>query len=196
MINSYDKLTLGKWLELKDVDTEQEEIDVQIDILSILSDMTPDEIMELPLPEYSKLVNDSMFLSKEPPITKNLPKTIKINGKDYEIVQKVDSITTGQYIDYQAYLKNNDVAHILTCFIIPKGHKYGEGYDLEETCKLFKDYLPVGIAIGISRFFFALWVSLTNAMMDSSIKETKKAVMKMKIPFKKKVKIIAQLSSL
>lgn len=196
MINSYDKLTLGKWLELKDIDTDQEEIDVQIDILSILSDKTPDEIMNLPLTEYSQLVSDSMFLAKEPVFIKKLPKTIKINNRDFEIVQKVDNISAGQYIDYQAYLKTNDVAHILTCFIIPKGCKYGEGYDIEEVCQLIKDYLPVTIAIGISRFFFALWATLTNNMLDSSIKMTKMSVMKMKIPFKQKMKIIAQLSGL
>lgn len=196
MIDSYDKLTLGKWLELKDVDTEQEEIDVQVDILSILSDLTPDEIMALPLPEYSKLVNDSMFLSNEPPVIKKLPKTITIDGKEFDIVQKVETITAGQYIDYQAYLKDNNVPYILTCFIIPKGKKYGEGYSLEETSQLFKDYLPIGIAIGISRFFFALWETLTESMMDSSIKQVRKSVRKMKIPLKQKVKILAQLRSL
>lgn len=196
MINSYDKLTLGKWLELKDVDTEQEEIDVQVDILSILSDLTRDEVMTLPLTEYSKMVNESMFLAQEPPIITKLPKHITIDGKEFDIVQKVETISTGQYIDYQTYLKNNNIPLILTCFIIPKGHKYGEGYSLEETSQLFKDFLPIGIAIGISRFFFALWATLTNNMLDSSIKQTKKAIMGMKIPFKQKMKMIAQLSGL
>ena len=196
MIDSYDKLTLGKWLELKDVDTEQEEIDVQEEIVRPKEHFTRIVIKNLNKKIKGSMVNESMFLAQEPPIITKLPKHITIDGKEFDIVQKVETISTGQYIDYQTYLKNNNIPLILTCFIIPKGHKYGEGYSLEETSQLFKDFLPIGIAIGISRFFFALWATLTNNMLDSSIKQTKKAIMKMKIPFRQKMKMIAQLSGL
>lgn len=194
MIDSYDKLTVGKWLELKNVNLEQEEIDIQMDILSILSDMSIDEIMTIPLAEYSKMVSDSMFLSQEPPAMKKLPSTVKVDNKDFTIVQKIETMTAGQYIDYQEYLKREDLPHILTCFVIPKGCKYGEGYDLEETSEFFKQYLPIGIALAISRFFFTLWVSLMNAMLDSSIKNLKKTARKTKN--KELKKKLAQLKSL
>ena len=180
MIESYDKLTLGKWLELKDVDTNQEDIDIQLQYISILSDMSVDELSLIPLTEYTKLVEKSMFLTKEPVAPSKLPKTIKINDRDFRIEQDVTKLTTGQYIDYQTYLKAQDLAHILTCFIIPKGKKYGDGYELEEVCQFLKDNLPIGIALCISRFFFALWLRLTNVTLDSSIKKMRKAAKEMK----------------
>lgn len=195
MIDSYDKLTVGKWMELKEVDIEgQEEIDIQTNILSILSDMSVDEIMTIPLAEYSKMVNDSMFLSEEPQIISKLPSSIKIAGRDFDIVQKIETMTAGQYIDYQGFLKLDDLPHILTCFIIPKGCKYGESYDLEEISELLKQNLPISMALAISRFFFTLWVNLMNGMLDCSIKKLKKTARKTKN--KELKKKLAQLEHL
>lgn len=179
MIDSYDKLTLGKWLQLKDIDLEQEEIDVQVDILSILSDMTPDELMNLPIPEYSKMVQGSMFLSVEPKIMKKLPNKFKIGDREFNILAKPEEMTAGQYIDYQAYLKEDDIAHILTIFVIPKGEKYGDT-STEELAQLFKDNMPITLALSIARFFFQRFLALTHATVDYLISQTKKTARKMK----------------
>lgn len=179
MIDSYDKLTLGKWLELKDVDTNQEEIDIQADILSILSDMTVDELLNLPIQEYNQMVRDSMFLTKEPQTLNKLPNKFKIGDKEFTILTKPEDMTAGQYIDYQSYIKNDDIAHILTCFVIPVGEKYGES-NTEELAQLFKDNMPVTLALSIARFFFQLFLSLIRVTVDYLISKTKKTARKMK----------------
>ena len=195
MIDNYNDLTVGKWIELRDIDTEgQEEIDIQLAVLSILSDRPVEEIMELPLTEYSVLVEGSKFLSDEPQSPKKLPNKITINNKEYDIVTRINTITAGQYIDYQTYLKTNDLPHILTCFIVPKGFKYGDGYDLEDVANEIKEYLPIGIALGISRFFFVLWVTSMQNILDSSIKKLKKVARKTKNKeLKKKLAVLKRL---
>lgn len=180
MIDSYDKLTVGKWLELKNVNLEQDDIDIQADILSVLTDKTVDELMLLPIPEYQSLVQTSTFLNTEPKTLTKLPETLKLEDKEFYIHQKVEKMTAGQYIDYQSYLKDNDYAHILPCFIIPKGKKYGEDYDIEEVSQIICNNLPITVALTISRFFFLQYLSLTQATVDYLISKTKKIARKTK----------------
>mgnify|MGYP003446443845 FL=1 len=65
MITSYKELPLGKWEEIyklkKNEEEENNELS-QIKLLSILSDMTEDEILDLPLNEFKSLNNLSAFL--------------------------------------------------------------------------------------------------------------------------------------
>lgn len=169
MIDSYKTLTLGKFMELQKIDwASMEEIDVQVKMLSILSDMDEDEILKLPLDEYSKMVNKTSFLSKQPEISKNIPDKIKINDKIYVLVKDIKKMTAGQYIDYQQYLAANDInfylPYILSCFIIPKGKTYGD-YDIEEVVETIKNNLSVVEALSISGFFMKKFRTSIKAIL-------------------------------
>lgn len=169
MIDSYKTLTLGKFMELQKIDwASMEEIDVQVKMLSILSDMDEDDILKLPLDEYSKMVNKTVFLSKQPEINKNIPDKIKINDKIYVLVKDVKKMTAGQYIDYQQYLAANDfnfyLPYILSCFIIPKGKTYGD-YDVDEVVDVLKNNISVEEALSISGFFMKKFRTSIKAIL-------------------------------
>lgn len=169
MIDSYKTLTLGKFMELQKIDYKSmEEIDIQVKMLSVLSDMDEDEILKMPLNEYSKMVNNTAFLSKQPEISKNIPDKIKINDKIYVLVKDVKKMTAGQYIDYQQYLAANDfnfyLPYILSCFIIPKGKTYGD-YDIEEVVDILKNNLSVEEALSISGFFMKKFRTSIKAIL-------------------------------
>lgn len=154
MINNYKDLTIKKFVELRNIDTEGvEEIDVQVQMLSILSDMDEDAILSLPLEEYKKMVRESAFLLKEPQTRGKCPKKVIINGKEYTVLDDVRKMTAGQYIDYQNYLgrgeTDKNLPYLLSCFIIPKGEKYGDSDVIEEM-----DNLPIETALTIANFFF------------------------------------------
>ena len=169
MIDSYKTLTLGKFMELQKIDwASMEEIDIQVKMLSVLSDMDEDEILKMPLNEYSKMVNNTAFLSKQPEISKNIPDKIKINDKTYVLVKDIKKMTAGQYIDYQQYLAANDfnfyLPYILSCFIIPKGKTYGD-YDIEEVVETIKNNLSVEEALSISGFFMKKFRTSIKAIL-------------------------------
>lgn len=169
MINSYKTLTLGKFMELQKIDwASMEEIDVQVKMLSVLSDMDEDEILKLPLEEYSKMVNKTSFLLKQPEISKNIPDKIKINDKTYVLVKDIKKMTAGQYIDYQQYLAANDInfylPYILSCFIIPKGKTYGD-YDVDEVVDMLKNNISVEEALSISGFFMKKFRTSIKAIL-------------------------------
>lgn len=170
MIDNYKQLNLKKWQELRAIDVlNMEEIDIQVSIIAILNDMDEEEVLDLPIPEYKKLVQGTEFLTKQPSIHKGLPKKFKINGNEYTLLKDVRDMTAGQYIDYQTYLSFNDIekyiGDILTCFIIPTGKKYGS-YDIE---KVKADIMQLSVeeALSISNFFMKRSRSLTKAMLIS-----------------------------
>lgn len=183
MIDSYDKLTLGKFLELRQMDiTGMEEIDIQVNIIAILNDMDEEDVINLPLPEYQKLAKQSVFLTSQPTPQNKLPKILKLNGKEYNVVTDVKNMTAGQYIDYQTYISYKEekyLPHILSCIIIPKGEKYGQT-DIMTTIKTIEEYLPISVAVSLSAFFLNRWQSLTKATLTYLILRMKMMMRKTK----------------
>ena len=159
MIDSYDKLTINKYRELVGLEKGDDDMEYGIRILSILSDIDEDELMDMPLDEFSKMMSKTNFLYKE--VNKldynHLGKTLTINGKKYKIVKDAKSMTAGQYIDYKSYITRDNfidmLPYILTVFIIPDGCKYGNGYDTAELAVELDNNLDIRTALCISDFF-------------------------------------------
>lgn len=168
MIDNYNKLSIGKFMEIQDIDfTGMEEIDIQVSLIAILNDMTEDEVMDLPLNDYKDCVRKLKFLATKPEPKTKVPKAVKLDGKEYTVIKDIKEMTAGQYIDYQNYLTHKDnkyLPHILSCFIIPKGEKYGDS-NLMEIIEIIKTELPIGIALTMSAFFLKKWESLTKGTL-------------------------------
>lgn len=168
MIDNYNKLSIGKFMEIQDIDfTGMEEIDIQVSLIAILNDMTEDEVMDLPLNDYKDCVRKLKFLATKPEPKNKVPKAVKLDGKEYTVIKDIKEMTAGQYIDYQNYLSHKDnkyLPHILSCFIIPKGEKYGDS-NLMEIIEIIKTELPIGIALTMSAFFLKKWESLTKGTL-------------------------------
>lgn len=160
MIDSYDKLTISKYRELMSLEKGEDDTAYGINILSVLSDYTEDELLEMPMDEFEKLMSKTSFLYKEVEKLdwKHLGKTITINGKKYNIIKDARKMTAGQYIDYKTYMKQVDkflemIPYLLTVFVIPEGCKYNDGYDVEDLAKELDNNLDIRTAICISDFF-------------------------------------------
>lgn len=62
---------------------------------------------------------------------------------------------------------------VLSVFLIPKNHKYGEGYDMQK-CASDVLLLPVTKLFQISSFFLKLYLSCENAMISLAKEELRK----------------------
>lgn len=184
MINNYKDLTLEKYIELYELDIHgMEEIDIQSNIIAILSDMTVDDVLDLPIPQYKKLAQQTAFLTAQPQVKARKISKIYINGKEYNVLDKIEKMTTGQYIDYQTYLKKNDVKmlpYILSCLIIPSGEKYGDTDTIEQIKQM-----TVEEALTISNFFMNKSLTLIKGtlryleyMMKRKMKKVKEETLK------------------
>ena len=158
MIKSFDELTIKKYRDLINLE-KIDDTEYGIEILSILSDMEPDELLDMPLEKFASLMAQTKFIygNVEKADYKKLGKVITVNGKDYRLMKSARDLTAGQYIDYKAYIQRDDfigmLPYILTVFLIPEGHKYNNGYDVSELAKEFDENMSLPIALSVSDFF-------------------------------------------
>lgn len=157
IIDSYNKLTLGKYKEIQEVSRNEslEDIDKQVQILSILTGVAEEEILHLPIQDYKELVVKSGFLDPDNinyhPVAKKY-----ILGK-FELIPCRDfrKIETCQYIDFQTYAPDLDkyLVEFLSVILVPKGHRYNEGYDILEVQKAIREEMSVSDGVSLAGFF-------------------------------------------
>ena len=191
MINNYKDLTIAKFQELQNIDSSMEEIDIQVAIISILTDLTEDEVLNLPLPQYKKYAAQTAFLKTPPQTNKRIPNKVKLNGNEYVLIKDVSDMSAGQYIDYNQYLSSGEIdkmlPYILSSFLIPNGKIYGD-YKVDDVANDIKKNLSVEEALSIADFFAKKSQTLTKATlfylelkMKKAMKKTKDETVKKKI---------------
>lgn len=159
MIDSYDKLTLAAWEKIAALEgrTFEEDIDRQVAVLAILTGMTEEEVTQLPLPEYIALVPKADFLFAEP-APSNLAslrlRRLKVGAFSLVPTTDLRKLTTAQYIDFQTLLQQKaDIAVLLSCFLVPEGKEYNDGYDIGEVQDALAQHLTIPDALALRAFF-------------------------------------------
>lgn len=141
-------------------------------VCAIMEAVFGEDVLDLPLKDFNEKCKELQFLQK--PIPNDLHvKNIKVNGREYYFDGLLGNITTAQYIDFQTYQKNEDEQKTFSVFIIPKGHKYNDGYDMEQ---VFNDILdiPVPVLFSASFFFSRQFELFIKIFRRYSIKQMKK----------------------
>lgn len=154
MIDNYPALTLGRYMEINAVlQGDADDLDKQVQIIAILADKSVDEVLALPLGDYTNMAAKTAFLREPCP-----PLPIDKGWRYQGLVPTEDftKITTAQYVDFQTFCKDfpATLPELLSVFLIPEGRKYNEGYDPAEVQDEVRA-LPFPAALGLAGFFFA-----------------------------------------
>ena len=160
IIDSYNKLTLAQYQEIQAVQTDEslEDIDKHTRILSILTGVPEDELMHLPITEYTELSAKAQFLSAEAFNPGRMAKKYIINGMELIPVTDFRKLETCQYLDFQTYAGDLDkyMAELISVLLVPKGHRYNEGYDIIELQESIRQEMSVADGATIVGFFLTL----------------------------------------
>lgn len=177
-IGVYNKLNKLLKFEPTD-DVVMDELNLTIQILSVLCDVDEDVIGDLTRSEFAELAAQCAFLQELPKV--KIKDEYWINDKLYQVQFNVQDMTMAQYIDYQTFIKEQDkyMSNILACFLIPKGKKYGDGYNLQEVVNDIENYFSIVDAHSVCFFFTLLFQSLTKVMLTYLVKKMKKGMKKM-----------------
>ena len=165
------------------------DLDRSIEIYAILSDNKDearDKLLNMPIDELGKELSKVQFIINK--YKSKIPDTeYTIDGNKYTVQLNLKSMTAAQYIDFQNFYKDyeKNFKYIFLCFLIPKGKKYGEDYDVMELADSLYDKIPITIVTDIMIFFCRLLRGLTIATLISSIRELKKMLKKEKDQVKK-----------
>ena len=158
MVTSYEALDLGRYMKINAAlqDDTLEEVDKQVRIIAILADKTEDEVLALPLGEYGALAAQTAFLREPLPPKQLDPDTKEIRLGELTLIPTRDftKITTAQYVDFQTFSKGfpQTLPEILSCFLVPDGKTYNNGYDPAEVQRALLA-MPWPEAVSLSAFF-------------------------------------------
>ena len=173
----WSDVTLKQFLELKDIMQIEDETDRTIAIAELLLGL---DVSNLPLSEFNKKMKELSFLKEEIP-NNHIVKKVEINNRKYNIDALLGRVSTAQYVDFTNYMKEeNNTTKVLSVFFIPNGHKYNDGYDMEQVIKDMES-LPVDIAISESFFFSRQFARFIKIFQSSSIKKLEKTDLPKKV---------------
>lgn len=184
---SWSEITLEQFLEIQAI-KDLDPINITEDIIKILFKIENPE--ELPYTEFLKYSEKIKFLGKE--ITRvPLKDKYEINNNTYILDNNVMTFMTQQVVDWRNYSKEDNNMHkLLSVVLVPEGHRYNDGYDIE---KVQNDMLDLDMAtvISLMDFFQKCWchfieVSLTYLMdqlKKTEIPEEKRKEIEAKVEF-------------
>lgn len=170
--NSPGDLPLAKYLKTLEIfnDTSLSDLDKNVEILAIYTDTTVDSILKLRPDEVGTYLADmSNAISSYKPSYSKRPKKIKINDQVYKINYNIGNLNMAQYIDFQQiivkknYLEN--LPALLSIFIIPKGHKYNDDYDIIELRNVLENNMTLDEALSIIFFLKTKSTGLIKAKL-------------------------------
>ena len=150
---------------------------VQAELLAIYADTDVDTIMSYPLTKYHKLLEKFYAdyftdFSKAEPAIKD-----KYTAGDMVLVPMLDftQITVAQMMDFSVLSTDpvENIEKLLAIFLIPKGKKYNDGYDLMEVQKAilkmsFNELSP------LLAFFLKWFQGCRNHIQISCLEEVRK----------------------
>ena len=165
---------------LKDNNVEDMQ-EVQAELLAIYADTDVDTIMNYSLTKYHKLLEKfysdyySDFSKAEPAIKD------KYTAGNMVLVPMLDftQITVAQMMDFSVLSTDpiENIEKLLAIFLIPKGKKYNDGYDLMEVQKaiLGMDFNEVSPLLA---FFLRWFTGCRNHIQISCLEEVRKQMKK------------------
>ena len=180
IIQSYRELPIGDYQDILALckDESLEELDRQVKILSILTKVDEETLLNLPIQEFKVLTSRMGFLEKDLPTkVTRLEKSYKIGKFELVPVTDMRKVITAQYIDFQSFHQAGFEDHfveILSCLLVPKGKKYNQDYDIIEVQDAIRKDLNVHDAASLYAFFIFSCRESIKDMLTFSLQETQK----------------------
>lgn len=188
IIDNWRNLPVGKWLEILEFSRDEnvDALEQQVKTIAILTGLTEDEVLGLPIMEYKSLAGKTKFLEKEYEGKLQIAKSYGLNGMELIPVKDFNKITTAQYVDYQTFSKEGDMylVQTLSTLLVPKGKKYNDGYDMDAVQQAIRDNLSVADVVSLYAFFLTKWVKSikdSQTYLDKEIKKIPNKLMREKL---------------
>lgn len=107
--NGWHKVKVYQFKELRSLKEAEGFLNIQLETLAILSDISTEEIEELTLEEISNLFRSVKWVLNEP--KKGLANEIVIDEETY-FLQPFNKLTLDEFIDLEYFLQNDYLTHI------------------------------------------------------------------------------------
>lgn len=153
---SWNDVSISEWKALCEINERDcEDMEKNVSTLALLAGVSENDVWNTPVFELKSLFSQIGWMDEFSFNRKAKFNKLVIGDETYEVTADLNKMTIAAYVDFQIYLKDreNNMGNILTCFIVPKGKNYGEGYDTAELAKKFEDTLSIVFWNDIFFFF-------------------------------------------
>lgn len=176
---SWSEISLETMDKIAEISNNSSYTDEQreTDIIKLLTGLTDDEIDNMNIVDYQKILNSLKFLNQ--PISKVLPKdSIELNNKTYSVLLYPSRMTAAQFLDYKTIMAsdmNHKTARLIACFVVPEGSKYADdSYNPDDVVNDIYKYMSIEYAYGLTFFFESQYKAFATGILAYSIQEIKK----------------------
>lgn len=179
IIDNYRDLPYGKYEEIVRLcETEMTDVDRKVAVISVLTGKTEDEVLRLPLDTFTRYSAATRFLEAECPenLIPAVARSYPVGGFVLVPVADMRKVTAAQYIDFQTFAEDRDhrAVEMLSCFLIPRGCDYNDGYDVLDVHRAIRDEMSVATVLSLLAFFFKSWVESIKAIRTSLKREARR----------------------
>lgn len=166
MVKSYSELTLFQFSKLLELykRTELSDIERQTEKLSILSGMSPEELMKIPIVDYKVMSREAQFIENTlPRVNRFVPRHYSLGGFKLVPTMRFDNMTLAQSRNIQLFSKGGirNIAEFMSCLLVPKGMEYNVGYNISDVFEAIRDNLSVNETLTL---FVYYWNHLKQAL--------------------------------
>lgn len=189
----WDNISLKTFCEIQAIITD-DTLDNEEQIVLLLQLLYGIDILHEPISTTKQLISNVYELLSTEMKEQILLDTYTINGTEYKFIKDLSKISTLQYLDCTGYLQEDNTIFnynkLLSVFLIPVGHEYNDGYDMDKVQSDIDNYLPITSVITMSTFFLKFWkryIKLSQKYLMWEILKMKK------ITWKEKKKLLKQL---
>lgn len=171
----WDEVTLGQFAELEKLYKGEASKGVDaVDLISIMSGRTKDEVMALPVDFMETMTIHLVFLETQPEIEKPIDR-VEIDGETY-IINVKEKLKFGEYIDFDQLVKSDPCDYPSMLAILCR--KEGEAYDSDFIANEFQKRVdmfasqPVTKILPLIAFFLEWSMNCTGLFQNySTVKE-------------------------
>lgn len=170
MKKSWRDVTIDEYFNLVDrlSDEGLTEYEREVILVSFVTGLDEDKVWDMTIGEFKANQLNTAFM-KEFNVARDCNfKTISLAGEKYDVCTDLHNFTVAQYIDFQTFYAQrkdnaNILASLLACFIIPRGHGYAEGYDINDLKLKIINGLDILTAEELLFFFLKRYLLLMRA---------------------------------
>ena len=188
--SQWSEISLKQFEELVDISNDAELTDVEREtyIISSLCNLSYNDVMNLDIESYGKILKALEFMNA--PVEKKMPDNhVTLNGNEYIIELVPKNFTAAQFLDFKVIANKPELdkhtARMCACFIIPKGHKYNDGYDNELVVNDIYEYMSIEHVLAVTNFFFLQYKACAESLIRYSARQMKKSKLMSKTEKKK-----------
>lgn len=168
---SWRDVTINEYFDFRDkLESASSDYEKEIIKIAFVNGFKEDDVWNMTISDVKRYQQNTLWLN-DFEISKDVKfKNIKIEGEVYNINPDMQSFSVAQYIDFQNFFpkrtqKTNYIGNILACFIVPKGKKYGEGYDVAQLVNKINDNVDILTSNEIIFFFLKRYLYSIKVML-------------------------------